>query len=146
MTHLIKQYSEEELRLAILQVPLAARRKRPKDGGAAGRELVNLLNLDSIDLLERALDFLRSNGLIECGERKFLISAIGVDYVMDHLPEPPNDPPEPPDPPWSPGDPRGPWPPSFDPDDPSRVPKRPKPSSGDTEMSLDLPDVADLQG
>jgi hypothetical protein len=38
---------------------------------------------------------------------------------------------------------RGPWPPNSDPDDPSRVPLRRKPSDDAGEVAIPLPDLSE---
>jgi hypothetical protein len=141
-----KRRNDEELQFAILQILLSARKKCPRSGGASGLKLLDRLNLDSVERLENTLRFLLDNKLIEPGERVFMITADGVDYVADHqVTEPPEDPPGPSDPPWSPGDPGGRRPPEIDPDDPSRVPRRPKPTGGSRDRMLNLPDMSDSQ-
>lgn len=144
---MVRQWNDDKLQLAILQVLLDKRKKRPSNGGASGQGLFNCLKLDSTSQLQSAVSFLLANGFIEVSERNFMITANGVDYVANHMggSGSPNDPPAPSDPPWSPGDPKEPWPPDIDPDDPSRVPLRPKPIGGSTEKMLDLPDVSDLE-
>jgi len=110
---------EHQLILAVLQVLLSARRKRPVNGGASGRMLMDCLNLDDTTELESALRYLRDKDLIEPGERVFMITAKGVDYIEEHFPpeppqsEPPAGSPGPSAPPWSPGDPPNPWPPRM---------------------------------
>ncbi|PWT99506.1 MAG: hypothetical protein C5B53_05325 [Candidatus Melainabacteria bacterium] len=78
-------WNEVELRLAILQVLLAARKQRPQTGGASGKMLLDVLNIDSIMEIEFALWYLREKGHIEMGERVFMITAQGVDYLTDAL-------------------------------------------------------------
>ncbi len=78
-------WNEVELRLAILQVLLTARRQNPKSGGGSGKMLLDCLNMDSISELEFALWYLRENGYIEMGERVFMITAKGLDYLTAQL-------------------------------------------------------------
>jgi len=78
-------WNEIELRIGILQVLLAARKKRPATGGASGRMLMDCLNIDSIAEIEFGLWYLREKGYIEVGERVFMISAKGLDYLTDQL-------------------------------------------------------------
>lgn len=78
-------WNEIELRIGILQVLLAARKKKPATGGASGKMLMDCLNVDSIAEIEFALWYLREKRLIEVGERVFMISAIGLDYLTDQL-------------------------------------------------------------
>lgn len=78
-------WNEVELRLAILQVLLSARKKRPQSGGASGRMLMDCLNMDSIVEIEFALWYLREKGFIESGERVFMITAQGLDYLIEQL-------------------------------------------------------------
>jgi curved DNA-binding protein CbpA len=78
-------WNEIELRLGILQILLAARKKRPQSGGASGKMLMDCLNMDNIAEIEFALWYLREKGWIESGERVFMITAKGVDYLTDEL-------------------------------------------------------------
>ena len=93
-------WNETELKLAILQVLLLARKKHPANGGATGKMLMDCLNLKNIDELDHAIKCLFDAGSIEVGERRFMITALGVDYLAAYLP--PSDPPSgangPPDP------------------------------------------------
>jgi hypothetical protein len=85
-------WNESELQLAVLQVLLSARRKRPMNGGASGRMLMDCLNWHATNELESAICYLRDKGLIEAGERVCMITAAGVDYLAEHYPP---DPPQP---------------------------------------------------
>jgi hypothetical protein len=78
-------WSEVELRLAILQVLLTQRRQNPKSGGASGKMLLDCLNIDVITDIEFALWYLRERGLLEMGERVFMITANGLDYLTEQL-------------------------------------------------------------
>lgn len=78
-------WNEIELRLAVLQILLAARKRRPTTGGASGKMLMDCLNLDVITEIEFALWYLREKGLIEVGERVFMITAQGLDYLTEQL-------------------------------------------------------------
>lgn len=78
-------WNEVELRLAILQVLLAQRKQRPQTGGASGKMLMDVLNIDTIMEIEFALWYLREKGNIEMGERVFMITAQGVDYLTEQL-------------------------------------------------------------
>jgi len=78
-------WNEIELRLAILQILLAARKKKPATGGANGKMLMDVLNIDDVAEIEFAIWYLREKGLLEPGERNFMITAVGVDYLTDQL-------------------------------------------------------------
>jgi len=78
-------WNEIELRLAILQVLLEARRARPQTGGASGKMLMDCLNINNVIEIEFALWYLREKGLAEMGERSFMITAMGVDYLTEQL-------------------------------------------------------------
>jgi curved DNA-binding protein len=78
-------WNEVELQLAILQILLTARRANPKAGGASGKMMLDVLNIDNISQIEFALWYLRENGLIEMGERVFMITAKGLDYLTEKL-------------------------------------------------------------
>ena len=71
--------------LAVLQVLLEARRKRPSSGGGSGKMLMDCLNIENVGVVEFALWYLREKGYIEMGDRHFMITAFGVDYLTDQL-------------------------------------------------------------
>jgi curved DNA-binding protein CbpA len=77
-------WNEVELRLAILQVLLEARRKRPQTGGASAKMLMDCLNCSMADI-EWVLWYLREKGYIARTEAAFMISVVGVDYLIDQL-------------------------------------------------------------
>ncbi|SRR5579875_41892 len=77
-------WNEVELRLAILQVLLEARRKRPQTGGASAKMLMDCLNIELGDV-EFPLWYLREKGYISRSEASFLITVQGVDYLIDQL-------------------------------------------------------------
>ncbi len=77
-------WSEIELRLAVLQVLMEARRKKPQTGGASARMLMDCLNCQLGDI-EYVLWYLREKGYIMRTEAAFLISIQGVDYLIDQL-------------------------------------------------------------
>ena len=77
-------FSEVELRLAVLQVLLEARRKRPQTGGASAKMLMDCLNCNMQDI-EWTLWYLREKGHITRTEAAFMISVAGVDYLVDQL-------------------------------------------------------------
>ncbi len=78
-------WQEIELRLAILQILLDARKKKPKSGGASAKLIMDVLSIDNVEEVEYALWYLREKGLIEPGERLFMITAVGVDYIVDQM-------------------------------------------------------------
>ncbi len=77
-------FSEVELRLAVLQVLLEARRKRPQTGGASAKMLMDCLNCNMTDI-EWTLWYLREKGHITRTEAAFMITVAGVDYLVDVL-------------------------------------------------------------
>lgn len=78
-------WDEIELRVAVLQVLLEARRTRPATGGADGKMLMDCLRIDNVSTVEFALWYLREKGFIETGERNFMITADGIDYLVQEL-------------------------------------------------------------
>ena len=78
-------WNEIELRLAILQILLEARKQKPKSGGANPKIIMDVLGTDDMAGVEFAIWYLREKGYIEMGERLFMISADGVDYIVDQL-------------------------------------------------------------
>lgn len=77
-------YSEIELRLAILQLLLQARKKRVQTGGCSAKVLMDILGVDMAEM-EFALWYLREKGYIERAEAYFMITVNGVDYIVDQL-------------------------------------------------------------
>jgi hypothetical protein len=77
-------WSEVELRLAVLQVLMQARRRRVQTGGATGKMIMDCLNCDMADM-EWVLWYLRERNYITRTDRDFMITADGVDYVVDQL-------------------------------------------------------------
>jgi curved DNA-binding protein CbpA len=77
-------WNEIELRLAVLQVLLEARKKRPQTGGASPKMLTDCLG-SSMEEMEWILWYLREKGHIERTESKFMITVQGVDYLVDQL-------------------------------------------------------------
>jgi curved DNA-binding protein len=77
-------YNEVELRLAVLQVLLTARKKRTQTGGASAKVLMDVLNIEMQEM-EFVLWYLREKGLIIRNEANFQISVTGVDYLVDSL-------------------------------------------------------------
>src|ERR1700733_4951316 len=78
-------FDEVELRLAILQILLSKRKKKPLSGGATAKMIMDILDINDIPLVEFAFWYLREKGLVEMGERVFMISVKGVDYIVDYL-------------------------------------------------------------
>jgi curved DNA-binding protein len=77
-------YNEVELRLAVLQVLLTARKKRAQTGGASAKVLMDVLNIEMSEM-EFVLWYLREKGLIVRNEANFQITVPGVDYLVDSL-------------------------------------------------------------
>lgn len=77
-------WSEVELRLAVLQVLMEARRKKPQTGGASAKMLMDCLNCNMGDI-EYVLWYLREKGFITRTEASFMITIQGVDYLIDQL-------------------------------------------------------------
>jgi len=77
-------WSEVELRLAVLQVLMEARRKKPQTGGASAKMLMDCLNCNMGDI-EYVLWYLREKNYITRTESAFMITIQGVDYLVDTL-------------------------------------------------------------
>ena len=77
-------YNEIELRLAILQLLLQARKKRVQTGGCSAKVLMDVLGVEMAEM-EFALWYMREKGYIERQEAQFMITTIGVDYIVDSL-------------------------------------------------------------
>jgi hypothetical protein len=77
-------WNEIELRCAILQIMLAARKKKPRDGGVSIKMIIDILNVEVVES-EFALWYLREKKYIETGERVFMITGLGLDYLVDQL-------------------------------------------------------------
>lgn len=78
--------NEDELRIGILRI-LEHMRKSSDDqpGGASGLVLMELLGLSDIKTFEKPLLWLKENGYIEIGVRKFLISESGQEYLRSNF-------------------------------------------------------------
>lgn len=77
-------YGEVELRLAVLQLLLQARKKRVQTGGRSAKALMDVLGIDMAEM-EFCLWYMREKGLIERQEAQFMITVQGVDYIVDQL-------------------------------------------------------------
>jgi hypothetical protein len=77
-------YNEIELRLAILQLLLQARKKRVQTGGCSAKVLMDVLGVEMGEM-EFALWYLREKGYAERQEAQFMITVSGVDYIVDSL-------------------------------------------------------------
>lgn len=77
-------YNEVELRIAVLQVLLTARKKRTQTGGASAKVLMDVLGVEMTEM-EFVLWYLREKGLIVRAEANFQITVPGVDYIVDSL-------------------------------------------------------------
>ncbi|MBX9686197.1 MAG: J domain-containing protein [Candidatus Obscuribacterales bacterium] len=77
-------YNEIELRLAILQLLLQARKKRVQTGGCSAKTLMDVLGTEMGEM-EFALWYMREKGYIERQEAQFMITVAGVDYIVDSL-------------------------------------------------------------
>jgi hypothetical protein len=77
-------YNEIELRLAILQMMLQARKKRVQTGGCSAKTLMDVLGVEMTEM-EFALWYLREKGYVDRQEAQFLITVAGVDYIVDQL-------------------------------------------------------------
>lgn len=78
-------WNETEMRLAMLQILLTARKKRPQTGGASAKMMMDILGTEDMAEMEFNIWYLREKGLIEMGERLFMISVKGVDYLLEQL-------------------------------------------------------------
>jgi curved DNA-binding protein len=77
-------YNEVEIRLAVLQILLTARKKRAQTGGASAKVLMDVLGIEMSEM-EFVLWYLREKGLITRSEAQFQIAVAGVDYLVDSL-------------------------------------------------------------
>jgi len=79
-------FNESELRIAVLQILLEQRRKRPKTGGASVQMLADVLGIDNAsEALAACIQFLQDSECLEKGERLFMITAIGVDRLQEWM-------------------------------------------------------------
>jgi hypothetical protein len=77
-------YNEVELRLAVLQLLLTARKQRVQTGGASAKVMMDTLKIEMAET-EFVLWYLREKGLIQRTEQSFMITVTGVDYLVDSL-------------------------------------------------------------
>lgn len=127
-------WEDVELKVWVLRLLLAARKRDPANGGAT----VAILNRDLVyvdaEEIASIVDWLKRQGFVETltDEQMFLITVAGVDFIYDQLP--PDTRPErnkARQPGW--------WPPPAPPDDMAGIRKRPYPVDGSGEISLPLP-------
>ena len=82
-------WTQDELRLAVLQLLFALHKNNPDNGGAAGKQLMDAFQLDysseNISNLELALSYLRDKEYIGVGERVFLITPKGIEFLTQTL-------------------------------------------------------------
>ncbi|MBN9393887.1 MAG: J domain-containing protein [Candidatus Melainabacteria bacterium] len=78
-------FNEIELRLAILNILLSQRKKKPQTGGASAKMMMDILDMNDMAEMEFAIWYLRESGFIEMGDRLFMISVKGVDYIVDQM-------------------------------------------------------------
>ncbi|MBI5173937.1 MAG: J domain-containing protein [Candidatus Melainabacteria bacterium] len=78
-------WNELEMRIAMLQILLQAKKKRPATGGASAKMMMDILGTEDMAEMEFNIWYLREKGLIEMGERLFMISVKGVDYLLEQL-------------------------------------------------------------
>jgi hypothetical protein len=81
-----QKLNEEGIRIGILRI-LEHQRKHSDNqpGGASGLLLMELLGIQDVLEIESALKWLKDNRHIEIGERKFLITARGTEYLAHYL-------------------------------------------------------------
>lgn len=84
LEHTSVSYNEVELRLAILQLLLQARKKRVQTGGVSAKVLMDVLGVEMAEM-EFALWYLREKQYAERMEAVFMITVAGVDYLVDQL-------------------------------------------------------------
>ncbi len=78
-------WSREEIRYAILQVLLAASKKRP--GGSVSKQmLIDILAPAPLEL-ELGLSQLQGRALLEVLDKRFRLTSLGLDYIRDHAPD-----------------------------------------------------------
>jgi len=77
-------YNEVEIRLAVLQQLLIAKKKRVQTGGCSAKVLMDVLNV-GMQEMEFILWYLREKKWIERTEQSFMITVDGVDYLIDSL-------------------------------------------------------------
>lgn len=124
-----------DLKLAILQILVAALRANAKNGGKTTTDLCSILvNTDKEDI-KLALYWLRGQRFVVFGEGQYLITALGVDFLLEQIPLPDRlreDVKQNRQSGWWP-------PPPNNPTDSSGVRRKPRPASGAGEIALPLP-------
>lgn len=79
------EWTDAELQVAVLQVLLAARRKRQVCGGATVQMLCDCLAVEAASRIQNALKDLEDNGFVESSDLKWLITSKGIDQLMEIL-------------------------------------------------------------
>lgn len=81
-----KNQRDEELRIGVLRILEHQRNNSDEQpGGASGKVLMELLDLNDVLELEKVLFWLKENGYIEIGLRKFLITESGQEFLRKSL-------------------------------------------------------------
>ena len=77
---------EKELRIGVLRILEHQQNNSDEQpGGASGKVLMELLDLNDVLELEKILFWLKESGFIEIGSRKFLITESGQEFLRSTL-------------------------------------------------------------
>jgi hypothetical protein len=77
-------WKEIDLRLAVLQMLMDAKRKKPQSGGASAVLFMDCLGIDMAEM-EYILWYLSEKHYIKREDAQFAITIAGVDYLVDQL-------------------------------------------------------------
>jgi hypothetical protein len=80
-----KQWMDDELRLATLQILLDQRRSQGEEAGASEKMIAYILEIDRCPRFKLNMDFLMQNGFIEKGNRVLKITPAGYEFLLERL-------------------------------------------------------------
>jgi hypothetical protein len=74
-------WNDNDLQIAILRVLSDAHKKRPLTGGASAKMIMDVLELRDLKQIELSIRNLLTKGYIEMGDRLFLITHAGIEFL-----------------------------------------------------------------
>ncbi len=80
------EMTDKEMQLVILQVLLGARKKNPRSGGLTLNQLKEILHIIDGVTMQKVLEELAADNLIETFGKEFCIRADGTDFLLSNLP------------------------------------------------------------
>lgn len=79
------QWTDDELRLATLQILLDQRKLQGEDAGASEKMIAYILEIERCPRFKLNMEYLLQNGFIEKGNRVLKITPAGYDFLLERL-------------------------------------------------------------